>query len=145
MSASEDLQTGIRTAWAANGALTALCPVARVTFGTLGGTPALPYVDAKVEKAAETEYIAPTGSGSPAFVHKRVTFAVKAATAESAADVVDAIHAAFNVEFAVPNSQNLDWRLDDDGLAELPQRSNAAQQIHEGKIVFLCTLVRTMP
>jgi hypothetical protein len=140
-----DLQTGIVTVWTAAAALTALVPVTRFTFGTLGGSPTLPYCEAKIEKAADNEFVSPSGSGAPVFVTRRVTFSVKAATAESADAVEAAIHTAFNAEFAVPNSQNFDWRIDDDAMAELPLRGSNAQQVYEGKIVFLCTLVRTLP
>lgn len=145
MSATNDLQTGILARWAANAALVAAVPLTRVTFGSLSGSPTMPYVEGKIEKAAEHEYWSPATSGNPHFQHKRVTFTVRAASAADATDTIDKIATAFNAEFSVPNSTNFDWRLDDDSMTELPARSNAAQQVYEAKIVYLCQLLRNLP
>lgn len=137
MSATNDLQSGIRTAWAANGTLNGLLPSTRLSDGSQGGAPAVPYANVKIEKGGEPEQVS-TGGG---IVHKKVTFTIMGATAASVAAVVDAAQTLFSANVSVPNSTMSSWLYDEDESDESPQKKDGAQ-LYEGKLVYAVMLGR---
>jgi len=144
VSVAVDLAQGITTAYAANGALTAVMPAARFYYGSNPGSPALPYGTLAIRKWKEPEYTAPATVSSSYIAYQTAEFTCYAGSPTDVETVVDLIRTAFHQEFTVGNSTMLEWWYDDDASQEIPEQKDG-NVLYEGKLVFNATLQRTAP